>query len=64
MGTFMRFEVNDYVKKTSGDYTFKGWVAAIVTKKSGVQRYVVETIHGMLLVVNDGQLESWDGRYE
>ena len=42
--------------KTTGDYSFDGEVVAIIKKKSGAVRYVVEDDRGLLLIMNKGQV--------
>jgi hypothetical protein len=44
--------------KTSGDYTFEGEVIAVITKKSGAARYVVEDDRGLLLIMNEKQVQG------
>lgn len=49
--------VGDKVSKLSGDYSFDGEVRAVVTKLSGLTRYVVEDDRGTLFIFNRLQLE-------
>src|SRR5215472_6889922 len=42
--------------KLAGDYTFEGEVRAVVFKKSGAVRYVVEDDRGLLLIMNAEQI--------
>jgi hypothetical protein len=51
------FNVGARVKKSSGDYTFEGEVRAIVCKRSGEVRYVVEDDRGLLMIMSAKQLE-------
>lgn len=53
----MEFNVGDAVQKATGDYKFPGHVMAVVTKKSGQVRYVVEDDRGQLHIFNEQQLE-------
>lgn len=50
-------KTRDYVKKVGGDYTFEGFVVAVFTKKSGIERVVVEDDRGILHIFNPKQLE-------
>ena len=50
------FRVGDSVAKTGGDYTYRGVVVAVVTKRSGLVRYVVENDDGMLFIFRREQL--------
>ena len=45
------------VKKEGGDYTFEGVLIAIIRKRSGAFRYVVEDDRGLLFIFNLAQLE-------
>lgn len=50
-------EVNDYVEKVGGDYTFRGFVVAMFNKRrSGAVRYVVENDDGVLHIFSEAQL--------
>lgn len=40
------------VSKTSGDYAFDGEIVAVVEKRDGQLRYVVEDDRGLLLIMN------------
>lgn len=51
-----QFTIGDPVRKIGGDYSIDGWIAAIVTKRSGAIRYVVEDERGMLLIYSAAQL--------
>lgn len=58
--------IGQAIQKRSGDYRCDGWIMAIVTKRSGAVRYIVEDDRGMLLVMNAAQIglepivpESW-----
>lgn len=44
------------VQKRGGDYEFDGEVVAVITKKSGAVRYVVEDDRGLLLIMNAKQV--------
>jgi len=50
------FREGDTVQKISGDYRFVGTVDAVVWKRSGQVRYVVENDDGLLLILNEQQL--------
>lgn len=50
------FAVGDAVEKVGGDYSFSGVVVAVVVKRSGAIRYVVEDSRGLLFIFNGGQL--------
>lgn len=50
-------EIGDEVEKTTGDYTYRGWVVAKFKKISGVERLVVENADGMLFIFNEKQLQ-------
>lgn len=52
-----RFNTGDWVKKAGGDYTFIGIVVGVITKLSGATRFVVEDDRGLLLILNENQLE-------
>jgi hypothetical protein len=43
------------VSKRGGDYSFTGEIIAVVIKKSGAVRYVVEDDRGLLLIMNGRQ---------
>lgn len=51
------FKIGDYVIKNTGDYTFEGEVRAVVSKKSGEVRFVVEDDRGLLFIFNENQLK-------
>lgn len=51
------YAIGDPVKKRGGDYRFDGEVRAIVVKKSGVVRYVVEDDRGILFIWRADQME-------
>lgn len=51
-----RFYCNERVRKEGGDYTFEGDVRAIVHKRSGAVRYVVENDDGLLFIFSGEQL--------
>jgi hypothetical protein len=51
------FQEGDTVRKFSGDYQFVGTVDAVVKKRSGQVRYVVENDDGLLLILNGQQLK-------
>lgn len=51
----------DRVIKTTGDYTFEGEIRAVVTKKSGVVRYVVEDNRGLLMIMSEAQIKLVQG---
>lgn len=53
-----RFQIGDYVVKTSGDYKFAGEIVVVFRKKSGAVRYVVENRDGVLLILNEQQLSG------
>lgn len=44
------------VKKVGGDYSFSGMVVAVVVKKSGAIRYVVEDDRGLLFIFSEANL--------
>lgn len=48
--TGLPISVGDRVIKDHGDYTFEGEVRAIVVKRSGQYRYVVEDDRGLLFI--------------
>lgn len=50
------YKVGDWVEKTSGDYTFRGEVRMVGTKRSGVVRYVVENADGLMHIFSGKQL--------
>jgi hypothetical protein len=52
----MMFEVGQEVIKDSGDYTYRGVIVSIFTKRSGAVRLVVENADGMLFIFNEKQL--------
>ncbi len=45
------------VRKTQGDYVFEGEIRSVFTKRSGVIRVVVEDSRGLLLIMNEKQVE-------
>jgi hypothetical protein len=50
------------VTVTGGDYTYSGTLAAVVIKRSGAIRYVIEDDNGRLFIHNARQLghdEGW-----
>lgn len=49
--------LGDKIIKDSGDYTFKGEIVSVFTKKSGVVRYVVENDAGILLIMSDKMIK-------
>lgn len=51
------------VSKRGGDYEFDGEIRAVVVKRSGAARYVVEDDRGLLLIMNGKQcgLEQGNG---
>lgn len=51
------FEVGDYVRKDGGDYRFEGWVDAIIVKRSGQVRFVVEDNRGLLFIFSEKDLK-------
>lgn len=52
------FQIGDLVKKTGGDYSYRGVVVSAFTKwKSDKIRIVVENEDGMLFIFNPAQLE-------
>ena len=53
------YSVGDKVSKTSGDYAFTGTIVSVFKKKSGATRYVVEDDRGLLLIMNEAQLKSY-----
>lgn len=48
--------IGDRVQKVGGDYQFDGEVRAIVRKRSGQTRYVVEDDHGLLFIFHGDNL--------
>jgi len=57
-----KYGVGDQVKKVTGDYLFYGTVVAVFRKlKSDTIRYVVEDKRGLLMIMNEGQLEPHYG---
>lgn len=50
--------VGDRVRKTGGDYTFVGTIVSLFTKRGGACRVVVEDGRGLLLIMNETQLEK------
>lgn len=50
--------VGKKVKKTSGDYTFEGEIIAIIQKLSGAIRYAVEDDRGLVLIMNEKQVNG------
>lgn len=57
MSTHIKLKRGYKVAKRSGDYTFFGWIVAIFKKRSGQIRYVVEDERGLLLIMNEQQLQ-------
>ena len=55
----LRFKLGQRVEKTTGDYSFDGKIVAVFKKRDGVTaRYVVESGDGVLMIMNDKQLED------
>lgn len=55
-----RYKRGDLVEKKKGDYTFIGRVAAAFKKLDSEQiRYVVQDPRGILMIMNEQQLESF-----
>jgi hypothetical protein len=60
-------DVMAYVKKSTGDYTYHGWVVAKFHKlgpegqPDGPLRYVVQDERGLLMIMSRGQLEPGAG---
>jgi hypothetical protein len=52
------YEIGDPVYKKGGDYTFEGEVRAVLIKRSGERRYVVEDDRGVLHIYSDGNLRA------
>ncbi len=52
------FNIGDKIYKDKGDYTFEGEIMAVVFKKSGVRRYVVEDDRGLLLIMSENQFSG------
>lgn len=50
------FAVGDRVHKPEGDYRFSGFVQAVLRKRSGAVRYVVENSDGILHIFSEPQL--------
>lgn len=50
-------EVGDLVSKIGGDYKFDGEVRAVLTKKSGQVRIVVEDDRGVLFIARPDQYQ-------
>jgi len=60
-------DVGDLVKKTSGDYTYSGFVVAKFHKLGatgaldGPVRFVVQDARGLLMIMSDSQLQLGAG---
>lgn len=52
-----KFQIGDRVAKRPGDYVYEGEVRALIEKRSGALRYVVEDDRGLLFIFAEGQLE-------
>jgi hypothetical protein len=50
-------QIGERVIKETGDYTFEGDVVAVITKRSGQIRYVVEDDRGLLMIFAPHQIE-------
>lgn len=51
------FDVDDFVRKEGGDFSYEGHVIAVCKKRrSGEIRYVVENAAGMLFIFRGEQL--------
>lgn len=48
--------IGDRVQKVGGDYQFEGEVRAIIRKRSGQTRYVVEDDRGLLFIFHGNNL--------
>lgn len=51
------FDEGDYVRKDGGDYRFEGWVDAVIVKRSGQVRFVVEDNRGLLFIFSERDLK-------
>jgi hypothetical protein len=51
------FVVGQRVEKVGGDYSYSGVVVAVIIKRSGVVRIVVEDDRGLLFIFNPSQLK-------
>lgn len=51
------YSIRDSVIKDSGDYRFAGKVVAVFQKLSGAWRYVVENDAGILMILNETQIQ-------
>lgn len=49
--------IGDKIKKMGGDYNYEGTIISIFQKLSGATRVVVEDTRGLLLIMNEKQLE-------
>lgn len=55
----MLLNIGDEVEKTTGDYYFKGTIVSQFLKLDGKNtRYVVENKDGILLIMNEKQLNK------
>ena len=46
---------------TGNDYSYEGWVAGVVIKRSGAIRYVIEDDNGRLFIHNATQIGKTEG---
>ena len=46
---------------TGNDYSYEGWLASVVIKRSGAIRYVIEDDNGRLFIHNAGQIGHKEG---
>jgi hypothetical protein len=44
------------VRVTANDYAYDGWLLALVEKRSGAQRAIVEDSHGRVFIHNPAQI--------
>lgn len=49
-------QIGDTFTKTGGDYTFRGEIRGIITKKSGAVRIVGENADGLLFIFNPAHI--------
>lgn len=54
----MTIKVGHKVSKRTGDYEFDGVVIAIIHKRSGAVRYAVEDDRGLILIMNEKQING------
>jgi hypothetical protein len=51
-----QLQVGDLVKKTGGDFAYRGTVVSVFRKLAGIEKVVVESKEGVLHIFSPGEL--------